>query len=51
MKCKVNNRLTPPEVRNMTPEEEDMEVVEDIKVTEDTEDEDGVEECLAKVED
>jgi hypothetical protein len=45
MQCKVNNRLTPSEVRNMTLEEEDMKAVEDTKVVEE------VEEHLAKVED
>ena len=47
MRCKVNNILTPLEVRSMTTEEEDMEVVEDTKVEEDTE----VEEHLYKDED
>ena len=37
MQCKVNNRHTPPEVRCMTLEEEDMEVVEDIEVKEELE--------------
>ena len=50
MQCKVNIRITLPEVRKATPEEEDMEVVEDTKVMEDTEAEEGVEEHLAKVE-
>ena len=51
MQCKVNNRLTPPEVHNTTPKEEDMEVVEDMKAMEATEVEEGVEEHLAKDED
>ena len=42
MRCKVNNRLTPLEVRCTTQEEEDMKAVEDMKVMEDTEDEEGV---------
>ena len=50
MQCKVNNRLTLPEVCNKTPEEEDMEVMEDTKVVEDTEAEEGVEEHLVVVE-
>ena len=50
MQCKVNNRLTPPEVHNTTPEEEDMEFVEDTKVVEDTKAEEGVEEHLVEVE-
>ena len=45
MPCKVNNRLTPPEVRNTAQEEEDMEAMEDTKAKE------GVKEHLAKVED
>ena len=51
MRCKVNNKITPLEVRNMTSEEEDMEAEEDTKVVEDTEVEEGVEEHLAKDED
>ena len=43
MQCKVNNRLTPPEVRNTTPEEEES--------MEDTKAEEGVKEDLAEVED
>ena len=50
MQCKVNNRLTPPKVHNMTPEEEDTKVMEDTKVVEDTEAEEGVEEHLDEVE-
>ena len=46
MQCKVSNRLTPLELRNITPEEEDMEAMEDMKVVEDTE----VEEHLVVVE-
>ena len=37
MRCKVHNRVTPLEVCNMTPEEEDMEAMEDMKVEEDIE--------------
>ena len=48
MQCKVNNRLTPLEVRSTTPKEEDMDVVEDTKVMEDTEAEEGVKEHLAE---
>ena len=51
MRCKVNNRITPLEVRNTTPEEEDMEALEDTKVVEDIEVEEGVKEHLVKVED
>ena len=51
MQCKVNSRLTPPEVRSTTPKEEDMEVMEDTKAEEDTEVEEGVEEHLAEDED
>ena len=35
MRCKVNNKITPLEVRSTTLEKEDMEVVEDTKVVED----------------
>ena len=31
MKCKVNNRITPLEVRNTTPEEEDTEAEEEVE--------------------
>ena len=48
MQCKVNNRITPLEVRTTTPKEEDMEAEEDTKVMEDTEAEEGVEEHLAE---
>jgi hypothetical protein len=41
----VNNRITPLEVRSTTPEEEDMEVVENTKV------EEGVEQHLSEDED
>ena len=51
MQCKVNNRITPLEVRSTTLEEEDMEVMEDTKVMEDIEAEEGVEEHLAEDED
>ena len=51
MWCKVNNRITPLEVRNMTLKEEDMEAMEDTKVKEDIEAKEGVEEDLAKEED
>ena len=34
MQCKVSNILTLSEVHSMTPEEEDMEVMEDTKVME-----------------
>ena len=50
MQCKVNNRLTSPEVHSTTPEEEDMEAVEDMKVVEDTEAMAEVKEYLVKVE-
>ena len=50
MQCKVNNRLTPPEVCNTTLEEEDMGAMEDMKAVEDTEAEEGDEEHLAVVE-
>ena len=51
MRCKVNNRITPLEVRSMTLEEEDMEAMEDTKVEEDIEAKEGVEEHLAEDED
>ena len=51
MRCKVNNRLTPLELRNTTPEEEDMVAVEDTKVEEYIEAKEGVEEHLAEDED
>ena len=51
MRCKVNNIITPSEVRNTTLEAEDMEVMEDTKVMEHTEAEEGVKEHLAKDED
>ena len=47
----MNNRITPLEVRNMTPEEEDMEAMEDMKVEEDNEAKEGVEEQLVEDED
>ena len=47
MWCKVNNRITPPKVHNMTPEEEVMEGEEDMKEEVDTE----VEEHLVEEED
>jgi hypothetical protein len=50
VQCKVNNRLTPPEVHNMTPKDEDMDIVEDTMAVEDTEAEEGVEEHLVEVE-
>jgi hypothetical protein len=50
MQCKVNNKLTLPELRNTTPKEEDTEAVEDTKVMEDIEAKEGVEEHLAMVE-
>ena len=37
MRCKVNNKITTLEVRSMTLEEEDMEVMEDMKEEEYTE--------------
>ena len=51
MRCKVNNRITLLEVHNMTPEEEDMEVMVDTKVVADTKAEEEVEEHLAGDED
>ena len=51
MRCRVNNRITPLEVHNMTPKEEDIEVEEDKKVMEDIEAEEGVKEHLAEGED
>ena len=50
IQCKVNNKLTPPEVRSTTPEEKDMEAVEDTEVMEDTEAEEEVKEDLDEVE-
>jgi hypothetical protein len=47
----VKNKITRLEVRDMTPEEEDMEDVEDTKVEEDSEAKEGVEEHLAEDED
>ena len=49
MQCKVNNQLTPLEVRSTTLTEEDTKAVEDTKVVEDTKAEEGVEEHLAEV--
>ena len=51
MRCKVNNRITLQKVRSMTPQEEAMELEEDMKEEVDTEDEEEVEEPLAKEED
>ena len=51
MQCKVNNRITPPKVRNTTPKEEVMEDEEDMKEEVDTEAEEEVEEHSAKKED
>lgn len=51
MRCKVNNRITLLEVHSITPEEEDIEVVEDTKVKEDIEAEEGVEEHMVEEED
>ena len=51
MQCKVKNKLTPPEVRSTTPEEEDMEAEEDMKDVVDIEAEEGVEEHLVEGED
>ena len=51
MQCKVNNRITPQKVRNITPQEEAMELEEDMKEEVDIEDKEEVEEPLAKEED
>ena len=51
MRCKVNNRITPQNVRNMTPEEDVMEDEEDMKEEVDTKDEEKVEEPVAEEED
>ena len=51
IRCKVNNRITPLELRNMTSEEEDMEAKEHMKVMEDTDVEEAVKEHLAEDED
>lgn len=51
MRCKVNNKITLLGVRNMTLEEEVMEVVEDMKEEKDTKAEEEVNEHLAEDED
>ena len=51
MRCKVNNRITPHKVRSMTPQEEAMELEEDMMGEVDIEVEEEVEEPLAKEED
>ena len=51
MRCKVNNRITPQNVRNMTPEEDVMEDEEDMKEGVDIEAEEAVKEHLAEEED
>lgn len=51
MRCKVNNRISPPKVRSTNPEEEVMEGEEDMKEEVDTEAEEKVEEHLAEEED
>ena len=51
MRCKVNNRITPPKVRSTTPKKEVMEGEEDMKEEVDTEVEEEVEEHLAEEED
>ena len=48
MRCRVNNKITPLEVRSMTPEEEDMEAMEDMNEEEDTEAKEEVEEHLVE---
>ena len=51
MRCKVNNKITLLEVHKTTLEEEDMGAVEDMKVEEAIEAEEGVKEHLSKDED
>ena len=51
MRCKVNNRITPPKVRSTTLEEEVMEGEEDMEEEVDTEAEEEVKEPLAEEED
>ena len=51
MRCKVNNRITPLKVHSTTPEEEVMEVEEDMKEEVDIEVEEEVEEHLTEDED
>ena len=48
MRCKVNNRITPPKVCSTTSEEEVMEAEEDMKAQVDTEAEEEVDENLAE---
>ena len=51
MRCKVNNRITPPKVRSTTLEEEVMEGEEDMKGEVDIEAEEEIKEHLAEEED
>ena len=51
MRCKVNNIITSLKVRNTTPEEEVMEVEEDVKEGVDIEAEEEVNEHLDEEED
>ena len=51
MRCKVNNRITPPKMRSTTSENEVMEGEEDMKEEVDTEAKEEVKEPLAEEED
>ena len=51
MRCKVNNRITPQKVRSTAPQEESMELEEDMKEEVDTKAKEEVKEHLAEEED